>query len=577
MFKSQGLFSSLPCPSSPCTLQHCIFNHQPIPPSQTSLEPTTPSTINLKSSPDDGRSRKKRLIERSTTPSQDFAAPETSAPLLSPQNPATVDSASDNMLAILPPGDAFHRRGVHKLPAAKKLDTYKQNDAKRKYTETFNLAANEFVPAKTFAGTIPAPAPLPIIDPAVHPSINPNVRLVPLGVIYETYKELYKSLPDFMNLAARDAAQEELYIAKSSPNAQTYKVSWRQYLARLKKRDAIIFVQDACTLFELERRKLELDRLTRWNEPLLWTELQHLIPSKEELSRWGYITSHPTPEPFNLNKMVSCHRCTTVFTPQTRTQYPCISHWGKQICASTSGERPNSSDGKTWSCCRKPVGTRGCTTHPCHVRKVSAPGELASIRPFIELDKFVEEQHHSVVSLDCEMAYTLNGTELVRLTVLDASNRLLLDYLVRPKTEITDYNTRFSGITKEMFETASTVSFDEALELLKLFVSRTTVIIGHGLENDLVALRLIHHRCFDTALLYPHPRGRPYRLGLKDLMRRETGMDIQTAGEQGHSSHEDAAAACILVRKRVRGDAFPGFGKVKLAPPPDKDEERIPL
>jgi RNA exonuclease 1 len=478
------------------------------------------------------------------------------------------------MLAFLPPGDAFHRRGVHKLPA---INTYKQNDAKRKYTETFNLAANEFVPAKTSAGTIPAPAPLPIIDPAVHPSINPNVRLVPLGVIYETYKELYKSLPDFMNLAARDAAQEEFYIAKSSPNAQTYKVSWRQYLARLKKRDVVIFIEDACTLFELERRKLELDRLTRWNEPQRWTELQHLIPSKEELSRWGYITSSPKPEPFNPDKMVSCHRCTTIFTPQTRTQYPCISHWGKQIGSSTSGERPNSSDGKTWSCCQKPVGTRGCTTHPCHVRKVSAAGELASIRPFTELDKFVEEQHHSVVSLDCEMVYTLNGTELVRLTVLDASNRLLLDCLVRPETEITDYNTRFSGITKEMFESASTVSFDEALELLKLFVSRTTVIIGHGLENDLVALRLIHHRCIDTALLYPHPRGRPYRLGLKHLMRRETGMDIQTAGEKGHSSHEDAAAAAILVRKRIRGDAFPGFGKVELVPAPEKDEGRIPL
>jgi len=481
------------------------------------------------------------------------------------------------MLAVLPSENTFdHRRGVLKLPATNKVDKYKQNDSKRKYTETFNLAANEFVPAKISTATIPAAAPTPIIDPGVHPSINPNVRLVPLGVIYETYKELYKSLPDFLNLAARDAAQEELYIAKSSPNAQTYKVSWRQHLARLKKRDAVIFIQDACTLFELERQKLEVDRLTRWNEPLQWTELQQLIPSKEELSRWGYITSHPAAEPFNPNEMVSCHRCTTVFTPQTRTQYPCISHWGKQIGSSTSKERPNPSDGKTWSCCQKPAGSRGCTTHPCHVRKVSAPGELASIRPFTELDKFVEE-HHSVVSLDCEMAYTLNGMELVRLTVLDASNRLLLDYLIRPETEITDYNTRFSGITKEMFESTSTVSFDEALELFKLFVSRTTIIIGHGLENDLVALRLIHHRCIDTALLYPHPRGRPYRLGLKDLMRRETGMDIQTAGEEGHSSHEDAAAASILVRKHARGNAFPGIGKVKLVPSPDKDEGQVPL
>jgi len=178
-----------------------------------------------------------------------------------------------------------------------------------------------------------------------------------------------------------------------------------------------------------------------------------------------------------------------------------------------------------------------------------------------------------VVSLDCEMAYTLNGMELVRLTVLDACNRLLLDCLVRTETEITDYNTRFSGITKDMFEsnTMSIVSFDEAFELLKHYVSRTTIIIGHGLENDLTALRLIHHACIDTALLYPHPRGRPYRLGLKDLMKRETGMDVQTAGEKGHSSHEDAAAASILVRKSARQDAFPGFGKVGLVLPPVED------
>ena len=183
----------------------------------------------------------------------------------------------------------------------------------------------------------------------------------------------------------------------------------------------------------------------------------------------------------------------------------------------------------------------------------------------------MDGQHHSVVSLDCEMAYTLNGMELVRLTVLDASNHLLFDHLVRPETEITDYNTRFSGITKEMFELQSPISYDEAFELLKLYVSRKTILIGHGLENDLVALRLIHHRCIDTALLYPHPRGRPYRLGLKDLMKRETGMDIQTAGEEGHSSLEDAAAASVLVRKRVRGDAFPGIGKVKLVSPSDDD------
>ena len=433
------------------------------------------------------------------------------------------------MLEVLPRIDLHHYDHGYPFPAF---------DAKRKYTETFNLAAQEFIPAKEKSSKTPTP----ISGPSIHPSINANIRHIPLDMIFKAYKEVYASLPD-VSFAVRDAALEELNIAKTSPNAPAYQVAWRQYYSRIKKRSPVTSVEDACTLYDLERRKIEAERTARWKAPLAWTELSPLVHSKDELTRWGYITNSPPLQLFKPNEMTACHRCTTVFTPQTRTQYPCISHWGKQIGSSHSSCRPNSSDGKIWSCCQAPVGSRGCTTHPCHVRKVSNSGELASIRPFMELDRFIEGQHLSFVSLDCEMAYTLNGMELIRLTVLDENDHLLFDTLVRPASEITDFNTRFSGITKEMFEMNRTVSFEEAIEMLKFYVSRTTIVIGHGLENDLLALRLLHYSVIDTALLYPHPRGRPYRLGLKDLMKRETGLDIQTAGEQGHSSLEDAAAA----------------------------------
>jgi RNA exonuclease 1 len=470
------------------------------------------------------------------------------------------------MLEVLPRTNFHHRTdpGVYKLPLVNsKSATY---DIKRKYTETFNLAAQEFVPAKGQAA-ISSAGPTPTPDLAVHPSINANVRRAPLDMIYKVYKELYASLPD-PTLVSRDAALEELNIAKTSPNVQAYQVAWRQQYSRLKKRLSVTSPDEACTLYDLERRKLEFERITRWKARLTWSELSPLVPSKEELTRWGYTTNYPPLRPFKPDEMTACHRCTTMFTPQTRTQYPCISHWGKLLGLSIIDTRPNPSDGKIWTCCQKSIGSRGCTTNPCHVRKVSNAGELASLRPFIELDQFIEGQHLSVVSLDCEMAYTLNGMELVRMTVLDENDRLLIDTLVLPETEITDFNTRFSGITKEMFEVERTVSFDEAIEMLKYYVSRTTIIIGHGLENDLLALRLVHYAVIDTALLYPHPRGRPYRLGLKDLMRREIGLDIQTAGENGHSSLEDAGAASILVRKRARKEFFPGIGKVKLGDDP---------
>ena len=563
MYKSQGLFSSLPCPSTPCTSQHCVFNHQPISPPQSLLEPTIAEKIPLtdrKSPPDDGRSSKKRRIERSASQSSHHS--------INTKEPTVVQSSSTetNMLEVLPRREFHHHSANHKdykLPLVNtKSATY---DAKRKYTETFNLAAQEFVPTtKGGAGITPVP-PTPISDSAIHASINANVRHVPLDMIYKAYKDLYSSLPD-STLASRDAALEELNIAKTSPNAQVYQVAWRQYYNRLKTRPPVTSTKDASTLYDLERRKLDLERTTRWKAPLTWSELSPLIHSKDELTRWGYITIYPPLKPFKPNEMSACHRCTTVFTPQTRTQYPCISHWGKLLGSPPSCHiRPNSLDGKFWTCCQKPVGSKGCTTHPSHVRKISNPGELASIRPFMELDAYIEGQHLSIVSMDCEMAYTINGgMELIRLTVLDENDHLLIDTLVRTETEITDFNTRFSGITKEMYETERTVSFEEAIEMLKYYVSRTTIVMGHGLENDLVALRLLHYSVIDTALLYPHPRGRPYRIGLKDLMKRETGLDIQTAGEKGHSSIEDAAAASLLVRKRARRDVFPGIGKVKL-------------
>jgi RNA exonuclease 1 len=35
--------------------------------------------------------------------------------------------------------------------------------------------------------------------------------------------------------------------------------------------------------------------------------------------------------------------------------------------------------------------------------------------------------------------------------------------------------------------------------------------VGHALENDLSALRMLHANVIDTAMLYPHPRVRSRR------------------------------------------------------------------
>ena len=48
-------------------------------------------------------------------------------------------------------------------------------------------------------------------------------------------------------------------------------------------------------------------------------------------------------------------------------------------------------------------------------------------------------------------------------------------------------------------------------------IGADTILIGHALDNDLRALRLVHQRVVDTAALFPHSRGPPYRRALRDL------------------------------------------------------------
>jgi hypothetical protein len=46
-------------------------------------------------------------------------------------------------------------------------------------------------------------------------------------------------------------------------------------------------------------------------------------------------------------------------------------------------------------------------------------------------------------------------------------------------------------------------------------VSAETVLVGHGLENDLRALKITHTRCVDTSVLYAHPKGFPLRYKIR--------------------------------------------------------------
>jgi len=172
------------------------------------------------------------------------------------------------------------------------------------------------------------------------------------------------------------------------------------------------------------------------------------------------------------------------------------------------------------------------------------------------------------------MCDTTHGFELTRLSCVDTSGNVLLDTLVRPANRITNYRTMFSGISEDVLE-GVTVSLRQVQAALVKLCGPTTILVGHSLENDLIALRLVYTKCVDTSYLYPHPRGFPLRRKLRLLSEEYLKRKIQGQGQGqgggrkgkqggnglGHDSVEDAMAALRLAQLKV--EKGPSFGVQK--------------
>ncbi|KAL9127017.1 MAG: hypothetical protein Q9217_004032 [Psora testacea] len=593
MFSSIGLFKQIDCPEEArCLLPNCIFTHNirsqklvaeksPANPVEADHMPQEDLAI-----PDEPRKRR-RLNNNDGSNLKDG-----SEPLAGEPKPATATPPRTASRPISPPPSRRSTKcDEHAVP---------RNDTK--------------VPNSVRSSRISQAAPV-TLNPRMlpNPPTSHAVRMQLIKMLYDHMSRLNDEIrhshdpsKDALRLSTEDlmvvALDEEEAAAKDNPTVYANVIKLR--IMRLKKMRAAEWKEER--LKQITKRTLlsasiepkstpkVVDTRLKPSEEIAF--LPNLLAKQNGLAKHGYVTEAPSLEEVAQARQgieaaqgwEQCDRCKTRFQvfPGRRENDGALASGGQCTYHPAKPRRPIPKNGADkiskeplYACCNENVGTSsGCTQASSHVFKVSDPKRLALIMPFQQTPQDpLTPGSHTAVCFDCEMGYTTLGLELIRLTATSwPSGDELIDVLVRPLGEILDLNSRFSGVWPKDFANASPYKKDSAMEsarrtdddevsnalsmvespaaaraLLFSHLTPETPLIGHALDNDLNASRIIHPSIIDTVLLYPHPRGLPIRFGLKALMKKHLDRDIQMAGAAGHDSKEDARAAGDLVRLQV--------------------------
>lgn len=612
MFSSVGLFKEVDCPETqPCLLPNCIFAHQKIYNDKkrdiVQAQLSVPSGDDEAAKEDDGigsanGARKKRRISIS---GKDEAVRVESGERARNGNLKTTDS-----------NDGVRNGELRGEGGRKKASVRRSRDISPPPVRSPNARASNFafgqkdkvevqstIPVSSNAGTPPAKkAVVESLNPRLlpHPPTSHAIRLKLITMLHQHMTRLNEEVKRSddpskaaVELSAQElveaALSEEEKIAKQNPLVYSNIVRLR--IAALKKMKVSAWISERLKQIAAEKPrdapsapktpKIIDTGLSSREEIAL---LPRLFAKQEALIKHGYIPVAPSEEDIEQARKgveaaqgwEQCDRCKTRFQvfPGRRAEDGALTTGGTCLYHPARPKRPTgettdkSHKEQYYPCCNDNVGiSTGCTPSDTHVFKISEAKRLALVMPFMETPPNPSLESDGAVCFDCEMGYTTQGMELIRLTATSwPDGSKLVDVLVRPLGEILDLNSRFSGVWPKDFASATPHSTSStttaghlqlvdspsaARDLLFSHLTPTTPLIGHALENDLNAVRILHPCIIDSVVLYPHPRGLPMRFGLKLLLKKYLERDIQMGGALGHDSAEDARAAGELIRLKI--------------------------
>lgn len=367
-------------------------------------------------------------------------------------------------------------------------------------------------------------------------------------IVLRLFTMLQKLKSEHMDELKLLARQLEALVAKTTRTGQSYRFSMSILMRDLQKEkgDLSDIKIGGKLLYGNIDDKFITSRVEKINYKITKGEamekLKKLIIDVEILGKNGYIKDTISSKPVEIINFTSCIRCNTKFEKKRIMDDVICRYHPLKILYS----KKDRSD--LYPCCGESstsVSTirLGCKQHKNHVFRSENYVELRSITEFTNTTQVNGEEN--VLALDCEMAFTSLGYEMIRLTIVDFFTlQTLFDEIVQPLGEVIDLNTQFSGVHHIDKNKSLTYHDTIARVVCSQLINRNSIIIGHGLENDLNVLRIIHHNVIDTAILYSKGK---FKTSLKNL-----AFDILNRKIQGgeHDSSEDAIATMDVVKNK---------------------------